>query len=91
MPRKEVIMTRRDIRLASDEVKRETYELIDGLYEMGIPVSVKAHKSGFPAVTVDCGEVHILTDILSIEEWWNEKRKDKASKEAGTVEGGKED
>ena len=63
-------MRRKDIRLALDEVKRETYELIDSLFEVGISVSIKEHKSGFPAVTVDCGAVHILTDILSLEEWW---------------------
>jgi len=66
---------RRDIRLSPDEEKEETYKLIDGLVELGIPVSVKEHRSGFPAVTVDCGEVHILTDILSLEAWWAKKKK----------------
>jgi len=66
---------RRDIRLSPDEEKAETYKLIDGLVELGIPVSVKEHRSGFPAVTVDCGEVHILTDILSLEAWWAKKKK----------------
>jgi len=66
---------RRDIRLVPDEEKEETYKLIDGLVEVGIPVSVKEHHSGFPAVTVDCGEVHILTDILSLEAWWAETKK----------------
>ena len=66
---------RRDIRLVPDEEKEETYKLIDGLVEVGIPVSVKEHHSGFPAVTVDCGEVHILTDILSLEAWWAKKKK----------------
>jgi len=66
---------RRDIRLSPDEEKAETYKLIDGLVELGIPVSVKEHRSGFPAVTVDCGEVHILTDILSLEQWWAKKKK----------------
>ena len=65
---------RRDIRLSPDEEKAETYKLIDGLVELGIPVSVKEHRSGFPAVTVDCGEVHILTDILSFEAWWVKKK-----------------
>ena len=64
----------RDIRLASAEEKEETYKLIDGLVELGIPVAVKEHRSGFPAVTVDCGEVHILTDILSLEAWWAKKK-----------------
>jgi len=68
-------LRRRDIRLASAEDKEETYKLIDGLVELGIPVTVKEHRSGFPAVTVDCGEVHILTDILSLEAWWAKKKK----------------
>ena len=68
-------VSRKDIRPASAEEKEETYKLIDGLAGLGIPVSVKEHYSGFPAVTVDCGEVHILTDILSLEEWWAKKKK----------------
>ena len=67
-------INRKDIRLAPDNEKEETYKLIDGLVELGIPVSVKEHLSGFPAVTVDCGEVHILTDILSLEAWWAKKK-----------------
>jgi hypothetical protein len=66
---------RRDIRLASAEEKEETYKLIDGLVELGIPVSIKEHRSGFPAVTVDCGEISILTDILSLEAWSAKKKK----------------
>jgi hypothetical protein len=66
---------RRDIRLSPDEEKEETYKLIDGLVELGVPVAVKEHRSGFPAVTVDCGEVHILTDILSLEAWSAKKKK----------------
>ena len=68
-------VSRKDIRLASAEEKQEVYKLIDGLVELGIPVSIKEHRSGFPAVTVDCGEIHILTDILSLEEWWAKKKK----------------
>ena len=68
-------VNRRDIRMASAKEKEETYKLIDGLVELGIPVSVREHNSGFPAVTVDCGEIHILTDILSLEEWWETKKK----------------
>lgn len=66
---------RKNMEGASDEEKQEIYKLIDGLVELGIPVSVKEHRSGFPAVTVDCGEIHILTDCLSLESWWAEKRK----------------
>jgi hypothetical protein len=68
-------VNRKDIRLSSAEEKEEVYKLIDGLVEMGIPVTVKEHRSGFPAVTVDCGEVHVLTDILSIEQWQAKKKK----------------
>lgn len=68
-------VNRRDIRLASAEEKEEVYKLIDGLVDLDIPVSVKEHRSGFPAVTVDCGEIHILTDILSLEQWWAKKKK----------------
>jgi len=68
-------VNRRDIRLASTEEKEEAYKLIDGLVDLDIPVSVKEHRSGFPAVAVDCGEVHILTDILSLEQWWAKKKK----------------
>lgn len=35
---------------------------------------MKEHRSGFPAVTVDCGDIHVLTDILSVEAWWQEQR-----------------
>ena len=66
---------RKDLRLAAIEEKEETYKLIDGLAELGNPVSIEEHKSGFPAVTVDCGEVHILTDILSLEQWWAKHKK----------------
>jgi len=65
---------RRDIMAASVEEKEETYKLIGGLVELDVPVAVKEHRSGFPAVTVDCGEIHILTDILSLEAWWAKKK-----------------
>ena len=68
-------VNRRDIRMASAKEKEETYKLIDGLAGLAIPVSIQEHHSGFPAVTVDCGEVHILTDILSLESWWAKKKK----------------
>ena len=70
-----VRINRKDIRLASAEEKEETYKLIDGLVELGVPVIVKEHCSGFPAVTVDCGEVHVLTDILSLEAWWAKNKR----------------
>ena len=63
-------MQRDDIRLKPDEEKEKVYCQIQALYLTGKPVSMKEHKSGFPAVTVDCEDIHILTDILSIEQWW---------------------
>ena len=60
---------REDIRLKSREEKERVYLKVDTLHQLGIEVSIKEHESGFPAVTVDCGDVHIITDILSIEEW----------------------
>jgi hypothetical protein len=68
-------VNRKDIRLAPAGEKEEAYKLIDGLVELSVPVKVKEHSSGFPAVAVDCGEVHILTDILSLEAWWAKKKK----------------
>lgn len=70
---------RKDIRLAPLLVKEESYEEIHKLYKSGITISINEHSSGFPAVTVDCGDVHILTDILSLEEWWAKM------KEAGRI------
>ena len=61
---------RKDIRLAPVLEKEETYEQIHKLYKLGTRASIKEHHSGFPAITVDCGEIHILTDCLSLEEWW---------------------
>ena len=63
-------MRRRDIMLDPDEEKEKVYEKIDALYRQGKNVNLKEHKSGFPAVTVDCEDIHILTDIISLERWW---------------------
>ena len=62
-------MRREDIRLKPAEEKERIYLKIDTLWQLGVGVSIEQHRSGFPAVTVDCGDVHILTDILSLEEW----------------------
>ena len=59
-----------DIRGASDEEKYKHYEEVDALYRQGKEVKRQQHKSGFPAVTVDCGDIHLLTDCLSLEDWW---------------------
>jgi hypothetical protein len=69
-----VRVKRKDIRLEPLLVKEESYEEIHKLYKSGVPVEIKQHRSGFPAVTVDCGETHILTDILSLEEWWRKMK-----------------
>ena len=68
------MVKREDIRLKPRAEKEMVYLRIDTLFQLGLEVSVKEHKSGFPAVTVDCGDVHILTDILSLEEWWEKKK-----------------
>jgi hypothetical protein len=62
------------MRLDPDDEKEKEYEQIHALYLQGKSVRVKEHKSGFPAVTVDCEEIHILTDILSLEQWWAKKK-----------------
>lgn len=59
-----------DLRLASLAVKVAAYEEVDRRYDRGVPVRVSAHPSGFPAVEVHCEEIALLTDILSLEEWW---------------------
>ena len=63
-------MPRVDIRGASDEEKHRHYGAVDALYRRGKTVKVKEHKSGFPAVTVVCEYIHLLTDCLSLETWW---------------------
>jgi len=55
--------------------KEKVYEEINDLFLQGKHVKVKEHKSGFPTVTVDCGDIHILTDIISLEQWWAKKKK----------------
>ncbi len=63
-------MERKDIRLDPDEEKEKVYEEIHALFLQGKGVKVREHKSGFPAVTVDCEDFHLLTDIISLEQWW---------------------
>lgn len=65
-------MKRRDMLGLSDEEKIKVYEKI-GHTTKG--VKVREHKSGFPAVTVDYKTIHILTDCLSLEKWFAEKRR----------------
>jgi len=68
------VVQRKDIMLDPDEEKEKVYEQIHTLYLQGKGVTVKEHKSGFPAVTVDCEDIHILTDIISLEQWWKKKK-----------------
>ena len=70
MSRKEVKMSREDIRLKASQEKVQIYEQIHNLFRQGKVVRLEEHKSGFPAITVDCEDIHILTDILSLEQWW---------------------
>ncbi len=65
---------RKDIRLQPDKEKEKVYEEIHSLFLQGKKVQMEEHKSGFPAVTVDCEDIHILTDILSVERWWQMKK-----------------
>ena len=67
-------MKRKDIRSDPDEEKEKVYDQIDERYLQGKPITVKEHKSGFPAVSVDCEGIHIITDIISLERWWAKKK-----------------
>ena len=72
------MVVRKDIMLDPDSEKEKAYEQINGLFLQGKSVKVKEHKSGFPAITIDAEDIHILTDIFSLEQWWHRKglRKD---------------
>lgn len=71
-------MKHEDIILDQEEEKGKVYEKINDLFLQGKPVKVKEHKSGFPAVTVDCEDIHILTDIISLEQWWVKKKQERS-------------
>jgi len=79
---------RKDIRLACDDEKERIYEQIEALYLQEKPVTVLEHKSGFPAVTVDCEDIHILTDCLSIEQWRAKKKSQQGGEHERSTEGG---
>ena len=64
----------KDIRLESDEEKEKVYDQINDLYLQAKPITVREHKSGFPAVTVDTEGIHIITDCISLEQWWAKKK-----------------
>ena len=67
-------MRRKDIRLDPDEEKEKVYDQVNEQYLKGKPITVREHKSGFPAVSVDCEGIHIITDIISLEQWWAKKK-----------------
>ena len=67
-------MRRKDILLASDEEKEKVYDQINDLYLQGKAIKVREHRSGFPVVTVDCEDIHIITDCISLERWWYKKK-----------------
>ena len=58
-----------DLRGESDEKKYAKYEEIEALYNQGKNVVTREHKSGFPTITIDCEDIHIITDCLSAEAW----------------------
>ena len=60
--------------LDPDEDKERVYEQIHALYLQGKSVAMAEDESGLPAVTVNCEDIHILTDIISLEQWWAKKK-----------------
>ena len=68
------MVARKDMRLDPDAEKDKVYEQADALFLQGKAIKVREHKSGFPAITIDAEDIHILTDILSLEQWWHRKR-----------------
>ncbi|GAH63023.1 unnamed protein product, partial [marine sediment metagenome] len=68
------VVERKDIRSQSSQEKIKVYEEIHALFLQGKSVEMAEHKSGFPAVTIDCEDIHILTDIISLEQWWAMKK-----------------
>jgi hypothetical protein len=66
-----MVLRRRDIMLLDNDKKHEWYEKVHKLWLKGKKVKLSEHKSGFPAITIDCEDIHLLTDCLSLEEWWH--------------------
>ena len=69
-------MEYKDVMMGSNESKKKVYEQINQLYLQGKAVRIREHKSGFPAITVDCEDIHIITDCISLEMWWVKKKKE---------------
>ena len=68
------MVARKDIMLGPDAEKEKVYEQVHALFLQGKAIKVKEHKSGFPAVTIDAEDIHILTDIFSLELWWKKTK-----------------
>ena len=63
-----------DIMSKSDSEKEKIYERLERSYGRW-RLSVKEHKSGFPAVVIKVdGEPRYITDCLSLEDWWRKKK-----------------
>ena len=63
-------LERQDLRGKPDEEKVAIYDDISRRWLNGARVKSREHKSGFPAITVDCEDIHILTDCLSVESYF---------------------
>ncbi|MBA7604615.1 hypothetical protein ES703_11741 [subsurface metagenome] len=63
-------MKRKDIRTWPEENKFELYD------QIGTDANGVRCKEGscFPDVTVDYGNIHILTDVFSLEKWFHLRR-----------------
>ena len=74
MPRKKdpFRLERRDIMGKPKEEKVAVYDDISQRWLKGADVKSREHKSGFPAIMVDCEDIHILTDCLSVEEYFHQ-------------------
>lgn len=70
-------MERKDILMESDEEKEKVYDQIHDLYLQGKAIKLREHGSGFPAVTVDCEDIHIITDVLTLATWWGKKKNER--------------
>jgi len=62
-------MKTRDIRSLSDNEKFQIYSDINVFAQLGRRVRIRHHPSGFPAIIIECNDVRIITDILSLEGW----------------------
>jgi len=66
------VETVRDLRALSDEEKIKIYEELEK--EHHGKIVMKAHRSGFPAVTVFVDDKpEFITDCLSVEIWWRKR------------------